>query len=199
MKYMQEADILLCSFNGCFDAVVKGVLTGGCGLELDHGVTIVGYGHDHGLDYWIVKNSWGTSWGERGYVRILRSSGGVEKNEAGMCGINMMPSFPTKSGSTNPPIPSPSPPEPRVKCDSLFSCPPLNTCCCLLHAVGHCFVWGCCSIESAVCCDDHYHCCPSDFPICDTQSGYCLKVPQYSYVLLDMIILRKEGFYCSVV
>ena len=49
---------------------------------INHAVTLVGYGHDTatGLDYWIVKNSWGTSWGEDGYFRIRRGNG--------TCGIN---------------------------------------------------------------------------------------------------------------
>jgi len=63
-----------------------------CGTDLDHGVLIVGYGYDkyYDLQYWIVKNSWGASWGENGYIRILRNS----SDDAGICGINMMPSFP---------------------------------------------------------------------------------------------------------
>ena len=63
-----------------------------CGTKLDHGVLIVGYGHDDdsNLDYWIVKNSWGTRWGEQGYMRMERNSDRLH----GMCGIAMIPSIP---------------------------------------------------------------------------------------------------------
>ena len=49
---------------------------------MNHAVTMVGYGHDDASnkDYWIVKNSWGASWGESGYFRIRRGNG--------TCGIN---------------------------------------------------------------------------------------------------------------
>tara|TARA_Y100001938_G_C8038406_1_gene404732 strand:- start:257 stop:1111 length:855 start_codon:yes stop_codon:yes gene_type:complete len=63
-----------------------------CGFELDHGVLLVGYGYDkkYDMDYWIVKNSWSTSWGENGYIRIQK---GIN-DERGLCGIAMAPSVP---------------------------------------------------------------------------------------------------------
>lgn len=67
-----------------------GVLDAKCGTQLDHGVLVVGYGHDEKLnkDYWVVKNSWGPSWGESGYIRVARNKGGV-----GMCGIASLPVY----------------------------------------------------------------------------------------------------------
>jgi len=76
-----------------FQSYSSGILTSSsCGTNLDHGVLIVGYGSENGQDYWLVKNSWGTTWGDKGYVKIARSD---STNDSGICGIAMQPSFPS--------------------------------------------------------------------------------------------------------
>ena len=77
-----------------FQSYSSGVLdSSACGTNLDHGVLVVGYGADSSTDedggtkYWKVKNSWGTTWGEEGYIRIARGSN--------ICGIASEPSYPT--------------------------------------------------------------------------------------------------------
>ncbi|XP_047312069.1 vignain [Impatiens glandulifera] len=82
-----------------FQHYSEGVYTGGtCGTELDHGVAIVGYGATLlGKKYWIVKNSWGTDWGEKGYIRMKRDVSQIQ----GLCGIAMEASYPTKLSPTN--------------------------------------------------------------------------------------------------
>jgi C1A family cysteine protease len=75
-----------------FQSYSGGVLTStSCGTNLDHGVLIVGYGKENGIDYWLVKNSWSSSWGDEGYVKIERSD---STNDIGICGIAAQPSFP---------------------------------------------------------------------------------------------------------
>ncbi|XP_072966925.1 senescence-specific cysteine protease SAG39-like [Typha angustifolia] len=75
-----------------FQFYKSGVFTGECGTELDHGVTAVGYGTtSDGTKYWLVKNSWGRTWGERGYIRMQRDVDAAE----GLCGIAMEASYPT--------------------------------------------------------------------------------------------------------
>ncbi|CAA0818076.1 KDEL-tailed cysteine endopeptidase CEP1 [Striga hermonthica] len=81
-----------------FQFYSEGVFTGICGTELNHGVTIVGYGTTvDGTKYWIVKNSWGPEWGEKGYIRMKRGT----RYKYGLCGIAMEASYPIKKKSSN--------------------------------------------------------------------------------------------------
>lgn len=62
-----------------------------CSINMNHGVTIVGYGYDKtaDLDYWIIKNSWGPTRGEDGYYRVMKTTEGGE----GLCGLHQRASF----------------------------------------------------------------------------------------------------------
>ncbi|XP_066393819.1 senescence-specific cysteine protease SAG12-like [Miscanthus floridulus] len=78
-----------------FQHYKKGVYNGPCGTNLNHGVTVVGYGQEvagaGGDKYWIIKNSWGESWGDGGYIRMRKDVAGKLE---GLCGIAIRPSFP---------------------------------------------------------------------------------------------------------
>jgi C1A family cysteine protease len=62
--------------------------TTACGTSLDHATNVVGWGTSSGTDYWIMRNSWGSSWGESGYMRLAITNG------SGVCGIQMAPLYP---------------------------------------------------------------------------------------------------------
>jgi len=75
-----------------FQSYSSGILDlSDCNTDLDHGVLIVGYGVENDTKYWLLKNSWGDSWGEKGYFRILRTD---SPNDSGICGVAIQPSFP---------------------------------------------------------------------------------------------------------
>ncbi len=72
-----------------FQFYKSGVFSGPCGHQLDHGVLAVGFNTDASPAYWIVKNSWGASWGDQGYIYMAQGKGAQ-----GICGINMESSYP---------------------------------------------------------------------------------------------------------
>jgi len=82
-----------------FQLYVGGIYDGDCSGnpdDIDHAVLVVGYSAKNGKDYWIVKNSWGTDWGVDGYFYILRNT----ELPYGVCAINAMASYPTKTESS---------------------------------------------------------------------------------------------------
>jgi C1A family cysteine protease len=73
-----------------FQSYTSGVFTStSCGTTLDHATNVVGWGTESGMDYWLMRNSWGTSWGEAGYMKLEIVSGN------GICGIQMDPQYAT--------------------------------------------------------------------------------------------------------
>ena len=75
-----------------FQSYSSGVLDSTrCGTTLAHAVLAVGSGYDSesGLNYWLVKNSWNTTWGDQGYIKLAQT------DTDGICGVQMGPSFPT--------------------------------------------------------------------------------------------------------
>ena len=89
---IQPVSVAIDASGSAFQLYSGGIFTGPCGTSLDHGVTVVGYNNSGSTHYWIVKNSWGTSWGESGYIRIKKD---ISKT-SGLCGIAIEPSYPTK-------------------------------------------------------------------------------------------------------
>jgi len=82
--------------------------------RLDHAINIVGYGVDQ-IQYWKIRNSWSTSWGEQGYIRVSR----------GDCTCGLCTTVVTATGVTVSPSPAPpSPPGPSPSCsDDISDCP----------------------------------------------------------------------------
>lgn len=60
-----------------------------CGYNLNHAVLLVGYGVENGQEYYTIKNSWGETYGDKGYIKVARG-----KHPWGTCGLAMMPNFP---------------------------------------------------------------------------------------------------------
>lgn len=75
-----------------FQLYKEGIFTGPCGTALDHGVLVVGYDTTGDMPYWIIKNSWGETWGDSGFIKMVMNQN--------MCGIAQQPSYPTMDSET---------------------------------------------------------------------------------------------------
>jgi len=100
MVYEHGAVVATVKAKGPFGRYGGGIFSG-CpeSSSTDHAITIVGYGTENGTPYWLIKNSWGTGWGEKGFIRMKR---GVK-----MCGIGRaiaVTKCETVAGPTNPPL-----------------------------------------------------------------------------------------------
>ncbi|CAF1039045.1 unnamed protein product [Rotaria sp. Silwood1] len=81
-------DTILREASTKFDHYASGIYdVPGCPTNenMNHAMVIIGYGTENGIDYWLVKNSWGTAWGDDGYIKIKRN--------ANMCGIATWPYY----------------------------------------------------------------------------------------------------------
>lgn len=87
----QPVAVSICARGRQFNNYTSGIFDRSCiGPQiLDHSVLVVGYGTSDGTDYWIMKNSWGTKWGEEGYMRVKIEDG------VGVIGIQKEALYPT--------------------------------------------------------------------------------------------------------
>lgn len=83
--------------NNAWQLYASGVFSASCpSSSANHAIIMVGYGRESGLDYYKLRNSWGTGWGESGYVKMKRGNGQGGAGQAnGLCGVLQASSYPT--------------------------------------------------------------------------------------------------------
>jgi cathepsin L len=89
----QPVAIAIEADQSCFQFYHGGILDDrSCGTALDHGVLLVGAGTEGGKDFWRIKNSWGASWGDNGFIRFIRGKDQCGLNTGSVGGYNTIPS-----------------------------------------------------------------------------------------------------------
>ncbi len=83
------------------------------GKNLNHAVTVVGWGEENGCPYWLVKNSWGDNWGNKGFIKMFR--GNHECHIGTKCAVVTCES--TGTADTAPEVPAPPPIPASQQCD----------------------------------------------------------------------------------
>jgi len=141
----------------------KGGIFAGCpsGSSTDHAVTAVGYGVENGIPFWVIKNSWGSTWGENGFIRMRRG--------VGMCGIGRSQAV-VKCGKSSSPTNAPlTTKKPCI--DKYNNCPDLAaTACYQTHIAEGCQKsCGLCAgmtPAASYTCYDKFNNCPDLTPYC---------------------------------
>ena len=83
----QPVSVLIEADKSVFQMYHGGIFdSASCGTNLDHATLVVGYGEENGKEFWIMKNSWGTGWGDNGYILMRR-------NYNNMCGVAATPAY----------------------------------------------------------------------------------------------------------
>jgi C1A family cysteine protease len=120
-----------------FQFYQDGVFSTSCGDNLDHGVLAIGYEFDptKKFGYWLVKNSWGTDWGDDGYIEMEMGYG-----KEGICGITLEPSIPLQAN-----MPKDYQPPKTCGARGVHACWEPTTCCCTHTILTVCQNYVCCN------------------------------------------------------
>lgn len=156
-----DLESLLLYGGGIFDAE--------CSSDINHAVIAVGYDLEEG--YILIKNSWGESWGEDGYIRLAL---GLNDGD-GQCGVATLASYPTVYLSS-----SDCNPSTKIQCSEDVSCQPDETCCCLDWNQGFC---------------QHWECCPGNFGTC-CADGKVKQLAFFSFLELSVLVLLPSSSPC---
>lgn len=87
---LKPISVSICASSSAFHQYSSGIFDDPtCGDQHNHATNVVGYGIENNTAYWLMRNSWGTGWGEQGYMRLA-----VQQTGNGICGIQMWPVYP---------------------------------------------------------------------------------------------------------